>query len=320
MAVNYVQSNQVITHNGVDLTNLNFQTGVVTGQTVNIPTAQQGAFIIDAFWRIPVTLDGILINYQYQQAFTSTKPKPDALKVLRVKYERDSWELAITDSDYVGTTNAFGTLADDLGGALATMPTVSIPFPIIQGRPVTTNTSGTNTFVFAFPQNPLALLYSIPWPWFNGVAPATPYAPTGITTPALFVTWANTNWGMYGTWTSNGNIVTLSSPTSATIPVTRAGVLASLTPASWCLDLTSFSTPAAVNGMQLGTATVIPFGAFMLSSANLQPLINAIQPHFESGAVFAITTTKINITTVSAVLKIYNNTTVKATATTGVCS
>src|SRR6185436_791779 len=170
MAVNYVQSNQVVTHNGVDLTTLNFQTGVVTGTTVNIPTAQIGAFIIDAFWRIPITLDGILIKYQYQQAFDATKPTPDSLKVLRVKWDRETWELAIVDSDYVGTTNEFGTLADGLGGALAVMPTVTIPFPIIQNAPVSTAiVSGVTqrTFIFSFPNNPLGLGYSIPWPWFN---------------------------------------------------------------------------------------------------------------------------------------------------------
>ena len=326
MAVNYVQSNQVTGHNGVDLTALNFQTGVVSGQTVAIPTAQNGAFIVGAFWRIPVVLSGTLIKYQYAEAFDATKPQPDALKVLRVKWDRESWDIAIADSDYVGTTNTFGTLADGLGGALAIMATVTIPFPIIQNAPVTTTSDGTRTFIFAFPSNPNALTYSIPWPWFNGVAPAFPYSPAtqsppvSVTTPALFVTWANTHWAMYGTWAHTGDIVTLTSASSDVIPVSNAGVLAQPTPTAWCLDCTSFSTPAAVNGLKIGSGSIIPFGAFMATNANMQTLINAIKPHFEDGAVFTIVGTKINIVTVLPVLTIYNGVTLVKTATAGVCS
>lgn len=326
MAVNYVQSNQVTGHNGVDLTALNYQTGVVSGQTVPIPTAQNGAFIVGAYWRIPVVLSGTLINYEFALAVDSTKPQPDALKILRVKWERESWDIAILDTDYVGTTNTFGTLADGLGGALAIMPNVTIPFPIIQDAPVTVTTDGTRTFVFAFPDNPNALNYSIPWPWFNGIAPATPFDPEGespvatVTTPAQFVTWANTNWSDYGTWSHVGDIVELTSASTDVIYVSAAGVLAQLEPTSWCLDCTSFSTPAAVNGLKIGTGSIIPFGAFMLTDTNLQTLINAVKPHFEDGAVFTISTTKINIVTVLPVLKIYNNTTLKATADAGACS
>jgi hypothetical protein len=326
MAVNYVQSNQVTGHNGVDLTALNFQTGVVSGQTVNIPTAQNGAFIVGAFWRIPVVLSGTLIKYEFSEAFDSVKPQPDALKILRVKWDRESWDFAILDTDYVGTTNTFGTLADGLGGALAIMPTVTIPFPIIQDAPVTTTSAGSRTFVFAFPNNPNALTYSIPWPWFNGAAgtpaysPATQSPPVTVTTPAQFVSWANTNWSNYGTWSYSGNIVKLLNVSSSVIQVTKAGVLAQLTPKSWCLDCTSFSTPAAVDGLAIGSSSIIPFGAFMATNANMQTLINAIKPHFEAGAVFTIVGTKINILTVLPVLTIYNNTTLVKTATAGVCS
>ena len=326
MAVNYVQTNQATGHNGVDLTALNFQTGVVSGQTVAIPTAQNGAFIVGAFWRIPVVLSGTLIKYQFAEAFDSTKPQPDALKVLRVKWDRESWDFAILDTDYVGSTNTFGTLADGLGGSLAIMPTVTIPFPIIQDAPVATTSDGTRTFIFSFPANPNALTYSIPWPCFNGVAgtpaysPATQSPPVTVTTPAQFVTWANTNWSAYGTWSSSGNIVTLLTISSDSVYVDHAGVLAQLTPTAWCLDCTSFSTPAAVNGLKIGTGSIIPFGAFMATNANMQTLINAIKPHFEDGAVFTIVGTKINIVTVLPVLTIYDGVTLVKTATAGVCS
>lgn len=328
MSVNYVQSNQAITHNGNNLTRLNFQTGVVSGQTVLIPTAQQGAFVIAAFWRIPETQAGILINYVYQEAFTSVKPTPDSLKVLRIKWERETWEIAILDTDYVGSTNTFGTLADGLGGALALMPAVTIPFPIIQNYPVTNTPVGggsENTFIFAFPPNPLGLQYSIPWPWFNGVAPAQPYdpslmsPPSTITTPGEFVTWANTNWGHFGTWSRDRNMVQLVSPTSADIPVSMAGVLAQLTPVSWCLDCTSFSSPTPVNGLEINGATTIPFPAFQLTNTNMQSLINAITPFLEDGAVLTVVGEKINIVTVLGQVKIYNNTSLVATATLGSC-
>lgn len=319
MSVSFVKSNQVVSQNGTILLRYNSRTGVVNTATRDINC--DNTTIVGAFWLIPIVVGATVGKYEYVQAVNSTKPTPDSLKVLRVKFKHDTYELAILDTDYITTADEFATLCDGLGGTLATMTAVTIPFPIFQDPPTSVNaTTGTKTFTFPFPINPLALTYNIPWPWFNGVAPTPAYAPSGITTPAGFVTWANANWGTYGTFASSGNIVTLSNPTTAGTVLTKAGIGVSLAPADYCLDLTSFTSGTTVTGMQLGAAPIINFPAFSAVNTNLQAVINAIQPHFEDGAIFTLTVAnKIGINTVSAVLKLINVAATVATATAGTC-
>lgn len=327
MSVQFVQTDQLMSTNGVNLMQLNFTTGVVSGSTRNIPCV--GTTIVGAFWRLPVIAQGIMNFQKFDYLFAdneTTKPRPDAIKVLRVKWGRETYEMAIEDTDYAGSTNAFGTLCDGLGGSLATMPEVDLVFPIIQDAPTSTDPStGIKTFTFAFPLNPDGLEYAIPWPWFNGIAPATAYAPTGLTTAADFVTWANANWGDYGTWDDSGDIVTLASdPATDVIPVTEAGLGVSLAPATYCLDLTAYSTPAPVNGIKFGSSGPIrTFGAFMLTDTSAGSLITAIRPFFDSDATFTVTSTspdKVQITSVLNIPIITYNGTNELSATLGACA
>lgn len=319
MSVNFVKSTQIISVNGTDVTTLSFKTGVVKTLTRDVNCDQ--TVIVGAYWRIPIVSGATISKYEYVQAVNSTPPTLDSIKVLRVKFKHDTYEMAIDPTDYITTTDQFASLCDGLGGSLAVMPVITLPFPIFQDGPTATDpTTGTKTFTFPFPINPLGLLYSIPWPWFNGTAPGTPYAPAGITTPAGFVTWANANWSVYGTWASSGNIVTLSNPISASIVLTKAGLGVSLTPAAWCLDITAFSTGQVITGIQFGTAPIINFPAIYPSNTSYQTIISAIQPYFEDGAMLVSTVTnKITITTTSATPKLINGTTVEATATAGTC-
>lgn len=317
--INFVKTTQLISQNGQDCTTLDFNLGTVTGLTrdINCPDTT----IIGAFWRIPIVQGATVTKYEYVQAVDSTAPTPDSLKILRVKFKHDTYEMAIATTDYITIVDAFATLCDGLGGSLATMPIVTIPFPIFQNGPTSVDsTTGTKIFTFPFPLNPLGLLYSIPNPVFNGVAPSLAYAPAGITTAAGFVTWANTNWSTYGTFSSSGDIVRLSNPTSAGTVLTKAGLSVSLTAALWCLDITSFSTPQVITGMQLGTAPIIQLPAFTATDVNYQTIINAIKPHFEAGAIFTQTVAhKITISTTSAVLRLIDGVTTEATATAGTC-
>lgn len=315
--VNFVLTTQCLEINGVDISQLNFSTGEVIGKTKNIPCV--GTNIVGAFWHTPIVQGAQVTKYEYAQAVDAVKPTPDSVKVLRLKNIRDTYDIAILDTDFVGVLDEFATLCDGLGGSLATMPTVVIPFPIFQNGPSSTPAAGDNIFTFPFPANPAGLEYNIPWPWFDGVAPGTPYAGSGITTAADFVTWANANWDAYGTWTSSGDIVHLESTSSDDVPITKAGLGVSLVPAAWCLDLTSV-TGYTVNGLKFGTGSILTFPAFTLTSTNMQTLINAIGPLFEDGATLTVSGThKINIVTVQATPKIYQNTTLKLTAASGVC-
>lgn len=315
MAINYVNTLQCVEVNGQSYQWPNDPNGIEKA----IPCR---CTIMGVFWKLPVTLGNRLISYNYRVAVDAVKPTPDALKVLRLKDPLDAnteYGIAILDSD--GVTGY--TFIDDCNGCCGdtpVMPTVTIPQPILQSPPQT-SVDGVNTFVFPFPANPNALLYEIDFPWFNGVGPVTPYVAAGITTPALFVTWANSNWGDYGTWSSSGDIVRLASEDGVdAVFVTEAGVAPNLVPAPWCFDLTAFgATPAAVNGVQFGSGAIMPFAPFMLTASNQTTLQNRLTP-FMPFSTFTAITNKLTITSLQAVPKLYDGVTLVATATAGACT
>lgn len=314
-----IQSNNVLERQGVTYLYPDTPQGLTD---IIIPVI--GTVIAEVCWKIPIQQGSGVISYKNAavNALSPTvPPTPDSVKMLLLKNndQNQTWGIAIANTDQV-TTSAWNTAASAAAGTVQVMPAVTVPLPIIQYGPVSTDGSGTNVFVFEFPVNPLGLRYNITAPWFNGIAPTAPYVPASSTTLAGIVTWANTsgNWNMYGTWSApTTTTLQLSSPTSATIPVTLAGMNPILQPKPQCLDATSTSTPAAVNGVQFGSGPVIPFPAFMLTNtaASLTALINSIQP-LVPAATFVIQSgnNKITITTVQGIVKIYNNASTVLTA------
>lgn len=324
--IQYVADGQVVGVNGEMFIYPNYITGVVGA----LPTKLINCYdmiIINSFWLIPQVVGNTVARYNELLAVNTTiKPTVDALKVLKVKDKTDQSEyyLAISDTDNAistasppAPTNYFAYLCDGSGGSLPTMPTVTIPFPLIQFAP--SSTDGTdNTFTFPFPSNPLGLLYSIPAPWFNGVAGTPVYAPSGITTAALFVTWANTNWSGYGTWTSSGDIVTL---VSAVTNVTLAGMQVALTPKAYCFNLTAYSTPAQVNQFKFGSSgTLISVPAFMLTNDPVV-LMNQLMKKMtaESTTYGTSVSHKLQVNTVYDTPKLYNNGVLVVTSSAGAC-
>lgn len=293
--VPFVQSNQVITRNNEVFAWPNYPNGL-SGQQIPV----DGTVIVNSFWRLPRTLGNRVIGYDEQLATTATKPRADAVKVLRVKDASNTvWEFAITDDDNIATTtpaNQFAFLSNGLGGTLPTMPAVTIPYPIMQTGPQSV-VAGDNVFVFAFPANPNTRLYSILFPWFNGAAPTQAYEPAGITTPAQFVTWANTSgkWDGYGTWSSSGTVVFLNSNSADTIFVEEAGIQIALTPANYCLTLNASAD--AVNGIKIDGA-IMPIPAIMAGRTNRAALIQEIQKYFPGGVFTTAITNKINVLTI----------------------
>lgn len=320
----FVESNQVVSVNSQNWawpTNPN-------GTIMQIPC--EDTQIIGSFWRVPQTLGNRVIGYTDLTAVNqTTKPTPDAIKVLRVKLTGTggitTLDMAIADADNVATTsppNQFAYLCDGNGGTLPVMPTVTIPIPIQQVGPQTTDaTTGDRTFIFAFPANPDGLLYNIQGIWLDGVAPTPAYVPAGKTTVANVVTYANANWGDFGTWSNPlTNILKLVSANDDVQYVAKAGIVVSITPAAFCIDLTAFSTPAAVNGIKFGASATIPIAAFLLTNNNVT-LYNVLRQIMSSGTTFSTATThKLGITTVQSLVHLYNDSTLVASATAGVCS
>jgi hypothetical protein len=323
--VPFVQSNQVVHVNGMDFAWPSNPNGVPGG--MQIPTL--GTQIIGSYWRIPQTQGPRVIGWTYLNADnTSVKPQPDALKILSLKLTGEGGVtnilIAITDTDNMPAStppNQFAYLADGLGGTLPVMPTVTIPVPIMQQEAqIVDPSTGARTFIFALPVNPLGLLYTVNGIWFNGLAPTPAYVPTGITTPAGFAAYGTTNWSDYGTWTATGNIVKLVSPTTAVIPVTRAGIDIELTPKAYCFDLTAYSTPALVDGIRFGgTASIIPVTPFMLTD-DPTVLLNVLKPKMSADTVFSTAVAnKLGVSTVQDVPKVYAGAVLVETSTAGAC-
>lgn len=323
--VPYVRSNQVVHVNGQDFAWPANPNGVPGG--MSIPTL--GTQVVGPYWRIPQTQGPRVIGFAYLVADNSTtKPQPDALKVLSLKLTGEGGVtniiIAIADNDeYPGTTPAsqWAFLADGLGGTLPVMPTVTIPVPIMQqDAQVIDPSTGARTFIFVLPDNPLGLLYNVNGIWFNGLVPSPTYVPAGITTPAGFAAYGTTNWSDYGTWSATGNVVKLVSPTSAVIPVTKAGIDVNLTPTDFCFDLSAYSTPALVNGIRFGgTATIIPVTPFMLTD-DPNVLLNVLKPKMAPSTVFSTAVAnKLGVKTVQDVPKVYNGAVLVETSTAGAC-
>jgi hypothetical protein len=314
MAIQFVNTNQLVGVNGVFYLYPSYLGGIE--QAIPCRSVPMGFF-----WLTPIVQGNRVIGYDQMVAVDASKPSPDSLKVLRLKDALNAntvYEIAVLDSDGV-TGNTFIDNCNGCCGDTPVMPTVTIPHPILQLPPQST-TATTRTFVFPFPSNPNARLYAIPFPWFNGVAPAQAYEPAGITTPAQFVTWANTSgkWDDYGTWSATGDVITLVNSDSSTIVLSRAGMSISLTPTPFCFNMTAFSTPAAVNSVQFGTGAVFTFPPFMLTNANQQTVINSIR-QFIPEATFVISSNKLQVSTVQAAPKLKNGATTVVTASAGAC-
>ncbi len=323
--VNFIQCNQVTGVNGQKYIYYNYVTGLVCGpsdpQTVKKQIATSNIVIINSFWIIPRVQGGRVIGYAEETAIqSSTPPTIDSFKVLRIKDKQDlsEYDIAIANTDNISTTsppNTFAYDADGLGGTLPVMPTVVIPFPVIQ-YPATSIVGANSTFTFTLPNNPLGLLYSIPAAWFNGAAAAPSYNPAGITTPAQFVTWANANWSAYGTWANpSGNIITL-----VTTTVTAAGFQSALTPAAWCFNLTAYSTPALVNQIRFGASgTLITVPAFQLTN-NGAVLQSVLQNYMsQESTSFAVSSNHLQVNTVYDQPRLYNSGTLVVAASGGGC-
>lgn len=321
MPTNFVVSNQVVGVSGQAYLYPDYITGVVNGIAKQLNC--NNMTIIGSFWKIPFVVGTQITKFTYLEAInTSTPPTPDAIKVLIIKDDSDQtqYELAIANTDNIATSsppNQFAYLCNGTGGTLPVMPTATIPFPIIQFPP--TSTDGTNNvFTFPFPSNPNGLLYSIPAPWFNGVAGAPAYSPAGITTAAQFVTWATSNWSAYGTWASSADIVTL---TSAVDNVTMAGMQIALTPAAFCFDLSAYSTPALVNGVKFGTGNTIAVPAFMLTNdPNVLAAVLRKVMSEQSTSFSTAVANKLGVNTTYATPKLYNDASLVVTSTAGACA
>lgn len=328
--VNFITSNNVIEMNGDTYA---FGSDFPQGLSREIPVLNTHP--AGVYWKVPQQNDGgIFIGYANTQvlaASPSTRPTPDSQKILLLKNDDGNyWGIAILDTDETisgSPTSRWAFNANGTGGTLPVMDTLTVPTPILQASYTNQATNGDRTFLFTFPPNPLGLLYSILASFFNGIPPVQAFQPSGITTLAQFVTWANTSgkWDMYGVWSSpNTTTLKLLSSTGSTIYVNMAGlVYPALAEVVHTLDMTVVATPAMVDGVSFGSATVpIPFlsGPFLVTDTDVseKALINEIAKIYATNQASAVirggTGTNIDITTELGVCRIFNGATVVITS------
>lgn len=312
--IQFVRSNQVFEFNGQIFGYPSNPNGIP--KSIACRSVSMGYY-----WLIPIVQGNRVVRYNELVAVDNVKPQPDAFKIQRLKDALDAnteYGIAVLDTDGI-TSNTFVDSCNGCCGDTPTMPNVSIPAPIIQSGPAST-TDGVNRFVFPFPSNPFSYPIAVPYPWFNGAAGTPITAGDAVTTAAQAATWATTNWSDYGTWTSSGDALILDSASTDTVYVTKAGMQPALVPQSFCIDLSSFSIPAAVNGVKLGTGTTtLAVSPFMLSSTSGDTVINALKKYMPT-ATFTKSTGKVQVDTISGKPIFYYDTSVVLTAGTGACS
>lgn len=166
-------------------------------------------------WFIPTVANGVLKGYSRRKS--STKPTPDSVKTVRVKdFESGNiYWLLIADN---GTEALFNDHCAACCDNQTPMPDVTVPAPLIEEpgcceapQPVSCN---YNYFAIA-PALPVGAAYSLNASK-NGT-PLTPAAPgAGFASLAALVSWANTNWAAFGTFSVSGQKVTFTSADGAT--------------------------------------------------------------------------------------------------------
>src|ERR1035437_155370 len=324
MSVKFVVTKQAVDINGEIFAYPNNPDGTM----VQIPCDQTE--IIGSYWRIPQFTGSRVIGYVYAvDTNTSVKPANADIKVLSIKLTDTAgitqMMVAIADLDNVATTsppNQLAYLCDGSGGTLPVMPTVTIPIPIQQTGPQSTNiTTGDNTFIFPFPANPAGLEYNVAGEWYNGVAPSPVYAPSGLTTVAAVAAWYNTNRSAEGTWTNPSTDILKLVSTAGAGEVTKAGIIVSLEATNFCFDITAFGgSPANVDGVKFGSGGIVPLPSPFLLTDNNVTLMNVLTHVMSSGTVFNTTVThKLGINTVQAQPKLYSGISLIATAAGGTC-
>lgn len=304
----YVLTDQVIIENG-EYFGFPFNPQGIANKLIPTPTTE----IIGPYWVTPYVQGGIPIYPAIEPAYqTSVKPNPSSVKCLRVKSTETGIEtyFAILDTDCI-TSNTYASLANDTTGGVPTMPTVTVPAPIIQVPPAS-SVGGVNTFYVSIPDNPNSLVYKCPNVWVNGAS--APAFPGATSTPAGLVSALNST---YGTdYNATFTLITTTTPTSPsttiyTIQVASAatgggvqmlllGMNIALTPVTYTATVPSYLSAIAVNGCKINGTNALFFNpGIVIGDHNRYDLINSLVPLFEPAAVFTLlSTNKITVTTV----------------------
>ena len=282
----------------------------------NQPLANQVLDAVDLryegpYWITPVISFGRVLRPNLQPAGnSSTPPVSGAFKAIRLISRTTGLDtyVAVTNSDCTAGVNAWATAVDDVSGTVPTMPTVTIPAPVLTNPPVTTTGSGTsltNTFYIPLPLNPNSKHYGCAFPWFNGQAPATAF-PTSATSVSALVTALNTAYSGSGAYnvtfsqvgtTNTLKAVSVNSGTGTFI--TTLGMNITLTPVSYSVTPPTAPTVLTCDGVLInGVNTKFPGGGITVNSGNLSALVNAITPIFESAATFSYSSSAVSVVTV----------------------
>lgn len=238
-------------------------------KTVSIPC--EGTRVENLAWAVPIVANGLLIGYDF--TLVATKPSSDSVRVLRIynNITKSTWWIVVADD---ATQDTFDSRCNACCGATPTMPTVTIPDPLIC-TDVCADDSGDYIFDFPIPANPNTLEYIVSGGTFNNAA-ATALSPDTFANVAALLAGVQADWSAYGTWSleATNTILRLTSTTT-----TCAGMNINLVPAEYCMLIPE--DPTDVNGITIGGSDIVfPQISFdNTTAANRNAIVDAISPY-----------------------------------------
>jgi hypothetical protein len=160
-------------------------------------------------WFVPVIVKGRLKNYR--PVIQTAKPTADSVRAVRVKDTEtgNTYYLALGDA---ALDTDFSTICNACCSATSNnLPAVTVPNPLLEEYGCTNATTGNYEYVYVAPSLVAGEVYRAEGS-LEGVA-FTGALAGGHASVAAFVTWANTNWSAYGTWSAVGQTLKLTNAT-----------------------------------------------------------------------------------------------------------
>jgi hypothetical protein len=269
--------------------------GAVHKEHIN---AGDGTITEGVYWFIPRTVKGRLTTYK--PVIQTAKPSIDSVRAIRVRdtITGNVYYVAIADN---ASATLFSDTANGCCGTDNTMPTVTIPAPLLEETACGNSTDG-----FTYFDVPPALLAGETYV-ADGSADGVRFAPAsnlgGHDSLAAFVTWATANWSAYGTFIQASGKVTFTSATKKTgfIKLVRSKYFESNAPAGLSAGQ-HYIANATIDGSVLPTLTGANNAALqtVADAANANPTWAAYGTWMVVGGKIRLVNTGTSITTVSS--------------------
>lgn len=240
-------------------------------------------------WFVPERRGGIF--FQYNMDYGASAPTTDSVRTVRLKNEvtQETFWILGTEADWLERANG-------CCGETPVMPEITFPNPVAIEEPCCETVISESACTYTYRAVALAKITGQKYQ-LEGRCGGTEFTPAppgaGFATAALALTWAQANWGAYGTFSAiqdddlNTIGIKLVSETCATGYLNIKFLVQ-----SFCLDITAH-IDADYNAIK-HNAVVVPLGFTANVGEQAQTVIDVIKAHFADGTLTAPDQDKIN--------------------------